>query len=106
VAHELMHAFGGSHHDTTGQYLDTAVINWSLLTNPNTTFGPDSVHELSALDFQARGNGLGTSGAEVLEAAEMLSPAPVPEPATLLGWGLAISTGLAARLVRSRRPLV
>lgn len=106
VAHELMHAFGGGHHDMTGQYLDTPVISWSLLTNPNTTFGPDSVNELSKLDFQARGNGQGTSGAEQLEAAEMLSPAPVPEPATLLGWGLAVGAGLAARLVRSRRPSV
>lgn len=102
VAHELMHAFGGGHHDTTGQYLDTPIINWSLLADPNTTFGPDSVRELSSLDFQARGNGLGTSGAEVLEAAEMLATAPVPEPATLLAWGLSATTGLAVCRFRPR----
>ncbi len=52
VAHELMHAFGGGHHDTTGQYLDAAVTNWDTLINPNATFSPDAVAELRTKDFR------------------------------------------------------
>jgi hypothetical protein len=100
VSHELMHAFGGGHHDTTGQYLDAAVSSWSVLANPNTVFSPASVSELRSLNFRDPG-ATAASGLEQLDPdhghdAEIL--APVPEPATLACWAL-----LAAAVPLARR---
>lgn len=94
VSHELMHAFGAGHHDTTGNYLDGAVSNWTLLTDPNATLGPDAVADLLSKELNVR------STAAILNGAQMIAPAPVPEPTTVALWGLA---GAAAILVHRRR---
>jgi hypothetical protein len=94
IAHELMHTFGGNHHDLTGNYLDTATISWDKLIDPNLTFGPASVAELSSLNFLSRSDQ--GAGAEQIE----VTPSPVPEPATLLAWSLAAA---GAVLIHRRR---
>ncbi len=114
VAHELMHAFGGSHHDTTGLYLDAAASPWSVLTDPNTVFSPDAVAELSRLDFRSTLSPLGLHGAHHTHDAHCACQVPlgtathaVPEPATVAIWGLAglLLAGLRYRRVRAgRRP--
>lgn len=108
VAHELMHAFGVEHHDSTGSYLDSAVAPWEVLVDPNTVFGPEATRELLASNFQDRYNtspyGLSAQhvhGAQCLCAAAMnISPSPVPEPGSLALWGAA---GVFALLVRLHR---
>lgn len=99
VAHELMHAFGGEHHDTAGQFLDAAVSPWEVLVNPNTVFSSDSVADLASKDFKQRADAgtLGAGGQGVADGQELL--APVPEPATLAVWAVA-----AAWAVGSARP--
>jgi hypothetical protein len=109
VAHELMHAFGVDHHDTTGTYLDAAVASWSLLTDPNVTFSPEAVSNLLAQDFQSRFSTTGL-GAQLAtheagcacsgHRAMMIDPSPVPEPSTWAAWSLAL-VGLG--LARHRR---
>lgn len=94
ISHELMHAFGGEHHDTTGQYLDSAVTPWEVMADPDAKFGPDSVKELLTRDFRAVGQGVYAS-----DGQEIRSPNPVPEPATLALWGL---TASAAAILRRR----
>ncbi len=95
VAHELMHAFGGDHHDTTGNYLDAATISWDKLIDPSLTFSPASVAELLSKNFRERDGGM-QLGAEMLA----VSPSPVPEPTTIALWSLAGAVGL---LVQRRR---
>ena len=99
MAHELMHTFGGDHHDTTGTYLDGASATWDLLTNPNTVFGPDSVKELLSHDFKQRYDRGGSTSAEELE----ITPSPVPEPATVLLWSVVGSLVVAGRVRQRRR---
>ena len=103
IAHELMHAFGGGHHDKTGKYLDGAIAPWSTLADPATSFGPDSVAELLSHNFRAVGSNVYPAGAEGLTGPEdgaRFSPPAVPEPATIALWTLG---GLAAWVVRRRR---
>lgn len=101
VAHELMHAFGVEHHDTTGNYLDGAVASWDMLVNPNSVFGTEAVADLLRQDFKTRFSGLG-NGAQTLDAhaTGLMSPAPVPEPTTWALWGVA---GVLGLVVRHRR---
>ena len=95
VSHELMHAFGvATHADTTGNYLDAAVTNWTTLTDPNTQFSPAAVALINA----ARSGGqstqsLGLNGDQILEA-------PVPEPSTIAVW---MVSGLGAGFMVRRR---
>jgi len=118
VAHELMHAFGVSDHpDQTGGYLDAAVADWKMLTDPNTTFSPSAVALMKSL---SNGTNSGTVGAEILKSgllaaqchcnfcdkmtglgidgAQVLAAA-VPEPTTFAVWAAA---GLGALAVRRR----
>lgn len=85
IAHELMHAIGGEHHDTTGLFLDSAQTQWSAMINPNTTFSPAAVQDIEGH--------LTASAAQTGNFdGQMLSGQPVPEPSTLLiglaglGW--------------------
>ena len=115
IAHELMHAFGVTvHHDTTGTYLDTAVANWPLLTNPNTTFSAAAVQDIVSHLAHERTRTAAGVGAEFLghlpgchcplcaHGSQLLAPNAVPEPSALLlfagcavvllghrGWALA-----------------
>lgn len=105
VAHELMHAFGVEHHDTSGNYLDSAVTPWEVLVDPNTVFGPDATQELLASNFQESYGSAGSSlraqhvhGADCQCVAAMgISPSPVPEPASLALWAVAGVVGLIVR---------
>jgi len=130
LAHELMHAFGiANHPDQTGNYLDAASVNWSLLANPDGTLSPQAAQLLASQNFlngpgkEFTQGSLGLTGLEVLTqhhpvtchcpycgalralrspAAEALGAAsPVPEPTTFALWALA--GGLA--LLHRRRKL-
>ncbi len=104
VSHELMHAFGVEHHDTTGHYLDSATTPWEVLVDPNTVFGQEAVNSLLAEDFRDRYD-TGTSlayGAQNLEHGTMIRPSPVPEPTTVALWGIVAAAALAGHRARSR----
>lgn len=95
VAHELMHAIGGGHHDLTGLYLDSAVTPWSTMINPNTTFSPAAVQDIeSHLNTYVPG----TNNFD----AQIISGQNVPEPSTL-ATGIAGVLALAIRSRRSKR---
>lgn len=104
VAHELMHAFGVEHHDTTGGYLDSAVASWEMLIDPRTVFGTEAVADLLKQDFKTRFAGRG-NGAQGLSAAGtgMLAPSPVPEPTTWALWGLAGTLGMVLHRRKAHR---
>lgn len=117
MAHELMHAFGvGAHHDKTGKYLDSASASWDLLTDSNASFSPDAVNDLlqdkptfnpdaaKSLSAQVLTHAQGhwdCDSCQVL-AAQEISPAPVPEPATFAVWALGLSAALGLRSYRKR----
>ena len=99
VAHELMHAFGGEHHTTPlGNNLDAPISDWSVLIDPNTKFSTDSVAEMTA---NLRNGGLalkyGTGAEQLNPDGQEISGQPVPEPATLLTWGVIAGVVLLAR---------
>ncbi len=118
VAHELMHALGvPSHPDESNQYLDSAVANWEMLTDPDTKFSPAAV---ALLKSAQNGAGAGSLGAELLakhqhagrrcqlcegrpgigvDGAQLLEAA-VPEPSTIIVW---ILSGLGVGLTAHRR---
>jgi hypothetical protein len=99
ISHELMHSFGvAQHDDTTGQYLDAATANWSLLTNPSATFSPQAVSDMIAKDVGRNVTNGGTASGEQIDGDQMLA-SPVPEPTTLAFWALA---GLAVAAHRRR----
>jgi hypothetical protein len=112
VAHELMHSFGVEHHDTTGQYLDSAVANWEMLLDPNTKFSQAAVNDLLTNISNPSGSGdqpdaYGFLGQHISECschrnyqAQLLSPQPVPEPATVIVWGL---LGIGAFVAQKHR---
>ncbi len=112
VAHELMHAEGvASHPDATGAHVDSATADWSMLTDPKSSFSPAAV----ALIKSAMANGADASGlgAELLDSAGLFAhdhaegglegaqvlAAPVPEPATVAVW----MVGLVGGMVLQRR---
>jgi hypothetical protein len=108
LTHELMHAFGVAvHHDQTGEYLDAATANWSLLIDPNATLSPAAVADILAHNEGRTGLGPLAVGSQQLDGdQEVLTP--VPEPASIAAWGL-VMAGLAVggwrRGLRStRRP--
>jgi hypothetical protein len=94
VAHELMHAFGGDHLDTTGTYLDSAVTPWSLMLDPNARFSPAEVKNLLSMNFKDNiARTLGYDGQE-------LGGVPVPETASMALWGVVISAVALGRWKR------
>lgn len=120
VAHELMHGFGvGSHPDTTGDHVDSAVADWKLLTDPNAKFSPAAVSLMNASGLN--GADTGTLGAEILKSGllsaqcyckfcdgvkgvdgEQVLATPVPEPATVAVWMVGLVGGLALHRRRLR----
>jgi hypothetical protein len=102
VTHELMHAFGVAiHHDQTGNYLDAATAQWSLLIDPNATLSPATVQDIIAHNIGRNGSTPSAVGAELIDGGEEIL-APVPEPATIASWGLA-TTGLFIARCRHKR---
>jgi hypothetical protein len=103
VAHELMHAFGVDHHDTTGKFLDSAVTPWNVLVDPNTTFGQAAINDLTSQDFQKRWGAASSYGLQQLDPGHTITPAPVPEPATIALWTGGLGLLFLIRTRRSRR---
>ena len=109
VAHELMHAFGGTHHMTPdGTNLDAPVADWSTLIDPNTRFSAESVSEMSGHLHDGSAAGGSLAAQELAHPPGCTCPlcqglrldvAPVPEPATMILWG---SLAGIAGIVRSR----
>jgi hypothetical protein len=90
IAHELMHTFGVDHHDTTGQYLDSGTTYWSTLINPDAVFSPAAVSDLLSRNFRVPEGLSWSNGAEMIGGVSDSSTlvAPVPEPSTLVLWGI------------------
>ncbi len=98
VAHELMHAFGvAAHDDKTGQYLDSATATWSLLTNPNTTFSQAAIDDIRSRNFDPSNTNSASLGAEQIDGDLEIVPSPVPEPTTLVMWGMLLSLFVGVR---------
>jgi hypothetical protein len=91
VSHELMLALGfPENYDKTGNYIDARDASWAMLTSPTATFSPAAAQALLA----QMGATATTSGYQ--PGAQMMGPAPVPEPATVALWAAALATlGLA-----------
>ena len=91
VSHELMLAFGvPEKYDQTGNFIDATHANWSMLTSPTATFSPGAAQALLTQMGAAATNSAYQPG------AQMMGPAPVPEPATVALWVAAMATlGLA-----------
>ena len=108
ISHELMHAFGiGYHPDQTGQYIDAADATWSILTSPDTKFSPLATQVISATGYGVNTGVSSASGLEKIDGDQEILAAPVPEPATLALWSVAL-TGIVvhARRRRNRVPRV
>lgn len=104
VSHELMHAFGVANHaDQTGTYLDAATATWGLLTNSQSTFSPGAAGLISASNFgptvTSTQFGGGLSGFQKLDGDQEIMA--VPEPSTLIAWGIVV-VGVVARKRRLR----
>lgn len=109
ISHELMHALGVANHpDETGAYLDSAVANWGMLTDPNAQFSPTAT---AMMRSATSGVSAGELGLELLsdhdhadEALGVVSlellATPVPEPSTIAIWTL---SGLLAGFSIRRR---
>jgi hypothetical protein len=96
VSHELMLAFGvGENYDKTGNYIDAESVNWSTIISANSTFSPAAAQAINA--------SLATMDTErvVQPNAQQITLAPVPEPMTVLLWGLAGTVALARRTRKS-----
>jgi hypothetical protein len=97
LAHELMLAFGVPEvHDQSGQFIDSPVASWSMMTNPNSTFSPGAVSDLLSRNFQA------TGGMALNPSAQLLGPPTVPEPSTVILWAAIGSVGLVIGQARGR----
>ena len=85
VSHELMLTFGvPEKYDQTGNYIDATNANWSMITNPNATFSPAAAAAINQ-SLQAPAQSSGAS-----QFAQNLDPQPVPEPTTLILWGVTL----------------
>ena len=106
ISHELMHAFGVAvHHDQTGQYLDAATANWSLLTNPSATLSSAAVSDIIANNVGRNAVASSSVGGEILVDGDQEILAPVPEPSTIALWGLAATALLYHHRRRTSRRL-
>ena len=85
VAHELMLAFGvPEKFDQTGNYIDATNATWSMMTNPMSTFSPAASQAINQA-LQGASSPVGTSS-----LAQYVDPQAVPEPTTVLAWGLGL----------------
>lgn len=83
VSHELMLTLGvPEKYDQTGNYIDATNANYAMMTSASATFSPNAASALN----QAIANMNTTSGSAQL--AQNLDAQPVPEPSTMLLWGL------------------
>ena len=93
-----MLAFGvPENHDTTGNYIDARNASWSMMTSPRAVFSDSAARDLLSKDFQA-------ARPNFILAAQVIEPAPVPEPATVALWAVAASALAFARSRKGRKP--
>ena len=99
VSHELMLAFGVPEaYDQTGKYVDSTTGSWSMMTSPAATFSPSASQAINQALAQA-------ATESALSAAQNITAAPVPEPATVALWGAAAGLfGLRNLRARGQRP--
>ena len=90
LSHELMHAFGiADHPEQSGPFVDAAASTFQTLADPSTTFSPIASHLLSTLNFDAVGQSVLSSNQNVDGNQILLAdPSPVPEPSTVVLWGM------------------
>jgi hypothetical protein len=100
ISHELMLAFNvGENYDQTGNYIDARNANWAMMTDPNATFSSAAAQALKSADFQ-------NSFDQSQQGAQVVGAEPVPEPETILIWGLAaLALVLHFRFRKARRPV-
>ncbi len=117
VAHELMHAFGSKHFDTTGDFLDSAVTDWDTMIDPYAKFSDAAVYDLLAKNFGSRSLPISFDGQSVAGMpdrcgcdcggnclhGQMVQPAPVPEPASVALW-ITAASGVVVIRRRGRTP--
>ena len=97
VAHELMLAFGvPEKFDQTGNYIDATNATWSMMTNPMSTFSPAAAQAINQ-SLQGANSSVGTSS-----LAQYVDPQAVPEPTTVLAWGLGLLAMAAGPRLRRK----
>jgi hypothetical protein len=101
VSHELMLAFGvPENYDTTGNFIDSKVANWSMMVSSSSAFSPAASQAIA----QALGSQSESSSGSPLGAQELVpSGAPVPEPTTVALWGLTAGAIVLSRQRPRRR---
>jgi hypothetical protein len=99
VSHELMLALGvPENYDQTGNYVDSRVASWAMMTSPNATFSQGASQAIAqALQTQSGSSSPGL-GAQLVDPL----PAAVPEAATWAMWCLAASAVFVVHRARSR----
>lgn len=97
VSHELMHSFGvQGGQDGSGQFIDSPIASLGMMTNPDATFSALASSEL-------RAKKLGDRGLSLARSAQILEPAAVPEPTTVLAWGVTALVALFSRRVANTK---
>ncbi len=98
VAHELMLAFGVPEtHDQSGNTVNSTMGQLAMFLNPKATFSKGAVQDLLSKDFLAQ------DSLSLTSSPQLIDPATVPEPTTLVLWGLGALTVLARRSSGIRR---
>jgi hypothetical protein len=98
VAHELMLAFGvPEKFDQTGNYLDATNANWAMITSPTSTFSAAASQAINQALQSASSSGGDSS------LAQYTDPQAVPEPTTIVAWGLGLLALAAGPRLRAKR---
>ncbi|MGP0062636.1 MAG: hypothetical protein ACLQGP_03400 [Isosphaeraceae bacterium] len=98
MSHELMLTFGvGENYDTTGNYIDARMANWSMIISPTSTFSPAAAAALRSA--------MTPISTDFAPYAQLINPASIsnaPEPTTWALWGLATATLLLSQRRKAR----
>jgi hypothetical protein len=98
IAHELMLAFGvPEKFDQTGNYIDATNANWAMITSPTATFSSGAAQAINQA-LQAANSSSGDAS-----FAQYVGPQAVPEPTTILAWGLGLLAIAAGPRLRGQR---
>jgi hypothetical protein len=98
IAHELMLSFGvPEKFDQTGNYLDATNANWAMMTSPTATFSPAASQAITQALPAANSSGGDPS------LAQYVDPQPVPEPTTIVAWGVGLLALVAGPRLRAKR---